>query len=212
MRSKVLTALPAFVATFGGVALYLAVKDKQYWQVVVSLTALIVGGWVGLVSGRKSMPSRPVRGTLLMSLWIVTLIAAGAILTAGFFWVGLRLPEWITTGTVDDETKEIAKLLLGAATAFAAVVFTDDLDKAEGDLWPSTKTKDAYADCFGNRWQDPSSGWSAVHEDHVEQKYVVDGGKAIDGWGIKARHRRAKILQRLISGDGGTGRGEARAS
>jgi hypothetical protein len=111
---------------------------------------------------------------------------------------GLRLPDWIATGTVSGETKELAKLLLGAATAFAAVVFTDDLDKAEGSLWPGTKTKDAYETAFKSKhWVGGTAEYQAAFEDRVAPGNSPDR-QSITGWGFTARYRRARILERRL--------------
>jgi hypothetical protein len=192
LKSRVLTALPAFIATFGGVGVYVAVRDGSIVLVGLVLALAMVVGAVGLAVGRKMVSPHPVRGTLLMSVWIFTLIAAGAVLTALFFWVGLRLPEWIATGAVSDEIKELSKVLLGAATAFVAVVFTDDLDKAEGELWPSTKTKDAFKAAFEQKFKPGSAEYDAAFEDRVRPR---KGIAKVNGWGFVARYRRARIIE-----------------
>jgi len=202
VNSKVLTALPAFVSTFGGVGVYVAVRDGSIVWVGLVLALAVVVGLVGLVVGRKMVLSHPVRGTLLMSVWILTLIAAGAVLTALFFWAGLRLPEWIATGTVSDEIKDLSKVLLGAATAFVAVVFTDDLDKAEGELWPSTKTKDAFKTAFENKFKPGSPEYDAALEERVRPR---EGIAKINGWGFVARYQRAKIIEAHLAIASGPG-------
>jgi len=192
VKSRALTALPAFVATFGGVGVYVAVRDGSIVSVGLVLALTVVVGVVGLVVGRKMVLPHPVRGTLLVSAWILTLIAAGAVLTALFFWVGLRLPEWIATGAVSDEIEELSKVLLGAATAFVAVVFTDDLDKAEGELWPSTKTKDAFKTAFDGKFKPCSPEYDAAFEERVRPR---EGIAKVNGWGFVARYKRAKIIE-----------------
>ncbi len=127
-----------------------------------------------------------------MSGWIVALIAAGAGLTAIFLWVGIELPDWITSGEATDEVKEMSKVLLGATTAFAGVLFTEDLDKAEGDLWPSTKTKTALGVKYKGRFEGHSPEYQAVYEDRVRPR--GDQIPEIKDWGFTARRKRAKIL------------------
>jgi hypothetical protein len=194
VRSKVLTALPAFIATFGGIGIYAAFEDDKGVWASLLVAALIGVGYASLEWGRKLVPTRTVLGTVLMSAWILSLIAVGAVLTALFFRVGLRLPEWISNGEVTDETKELSRVLLGAATAFVAVVFTDDLDKAEGELWPSTKTKDAFKEAFEGKFESGSPAYDAAFEDPVRQR---EGVAKINGWGFLARYQRAKRIQRF---------------
>jgi hypothetical protein len=199
VKSKVLTALPAFVATYGGVVLYLALKDKNYLQAAVFIVLLPVLGTIALEVGRRQVESNPVQGTLLLSMWILVLIAAGAALTALFVFVGLQLPDWISDEKkISEETKDLTKVLLGAATAFVAVVYTDDLDKAQGELWPSTKTKQAYKKAFGDRgWDQETPGYQAIYEERVPERFTTDE-HAIEGWGLWARYKRAKILEGVV--------------
>lgn len=194
MRSKALTALPAFIATYGGVTLYLAGKDRQWIRIILVLVGFFVVGFAGLFVGRALIRNRPVAGTWLMSAWIFALIAVGACLTALFLFVGLNLPGWITEGEITDEAKEVTKVLLGAATAFAAVVFTDDLDKAEGVLWPSTKTKEALTAAFEPKnFTGGTREYEAAFEERVAPATPTD--TAITGWGFVPRIRRARILK-----------------
>ncbi len=102
-----------------------------------------------------------------------------------------KLGQSLTTGTVTDEIKELSKVLLGAATAFAAVVFTDDLDKGEGELWPSTKTKEAFAEAFEPK---NFAGGTPEYEAAFEERVAPTSpdGHAINGWGFVARYKRAR--------------------
>ncbi len=192
MMSRVLTALPALVAAYGGVAVYIYARDDGALAAIVALVVLIAVGTFLLKTGEWQLGSQPELGVVLMSGWIVALIAAGAGLTALFLWVGLELPDWITSGKVTDEVKEMSKVLLGAVTAFAGVLFTEDLDKADGDLWPSTKTKIALGEKFEGRFDGQSPEYQAVYEDRVRPR--GDEIREIKGWGFTARRKRAKIL------------------
>jgi hypothetical protein len=193
VKSKVLTALPAFFATFGGIGIYVAFQDGNGFWAAVVLVCMVVVGTLSLRIGQKQIPSRTVLGTVLISGWILGLISFGATLTALFFWVGLQLPEWISTGKVTDETKELSKVLLGAATAFVAVVFTDDLDKAEGELWPSTKTKDAFKGAFEGRFKSGSPSYDSAFEERVRPR-PQNAVPKINGWGFVARYQRATTI------------------
>jgi hypothetical protein len=195
MKSKVLTALPAFVATYLGVALYIAVDDDRIALTISLVVVLSVVGGVCLRIGRRSIAAHPRRGAVLISGFILTLIAVGAVLVALVLWVGLRLPEWIAGSEASEEIKEIAKVLLGAATAFVAVVFTDDLDKADGELWPSTKTKDAFEKAFDGRFDGGSAPYDAAFEERVRAR---PGNKTINGWGFVDRIRRAWIIESAL--------------
>jgi hypothetical protein len=193
MKSKVLTALPAFIATLGGLGLYVAADASRWpWAIIVP-TVLGAVGYVSLRLGRRFVADQPVIGTVIMSGWVLFIIAAGAVLTAVIFWVGLELPAWVAgTAEPSEEVKELAKLGLGAATAFLAVVFTDDLDKAEGDMWPSTKTKEAFKEAFGSRFGSNTLPYKAVYEDWVAGDAPR---KTIRDWGFWARLSRARIIQ-----------------
>lgn len=189
MRSKVLTALPAFVATFGGVALYVAMTTGDQSPALIVVGLFLAVGWASHLYGLRVLHDRPVLGTWLMGGWLLALLAIGAVLTATFTWVGLRLPGWIAGEAVTDEVEELAKVLLGAATAFAAVVFTDDLDKGEGTLWPSARTKNAYVSKFAPAPRTPM--YDAINADEFRQR---DGWPAISGWGFLARLQRARVI------------------
>jgi hypothetical protein len=195
MKSRILTAMPAFIATYGGITAYLAVKGGNSEVALVVLAVLIVIGIAGLWVGQRIVGRWVVAGTALIALWILTLIAVGAVLTAAFFWVGLRLPDWLSPEEISDEAKDLSKVLLGAATAFAAVVFTDDLDKGEGDLWPSTKTRRAYSRTFSEKFENTSAAYDAAFEDRVRPRQS-EGVREVVGWGLVARFYRAAIIER----------------
>jgi hypothetical protein len=192
MKSKVLTALPAFIATVGGIAVYAAVRDGRLVSTSVVLILMFFIGVTALSIGKRMIQSHTLAGTLLIAAWILALIATGAFLTALFVWVGLRLPEWIAGGAASDEIKELSKVLLGAATAFVAVVFTDELDKAEGELWPSTKTRDAFEEAFEGKFTGGSPEYDAAFEERVRPR---NGTPKVNGWGFVARVQRARIIE-----------------
>jgi hypothetical protein len=89
---------------------------------------------------------------------------------------------------------EISKVLLGALTAYTGVLFTEDLDKGEGSLWPSARTRTALEKAYGSsNFAGITRHYQAVYEDRVLSS-GVDKGDGIDGWGLVARWERAGIL------------------
>jgi hypothetical protein len=193
MRSKAVTALAALLAAFGGA--YIAAKDHRIIDVFITLIVAVVIGSVCLITGAKLMIAKhPYPAVLLMSLWIVTIIAIGAGLVALFLWLGLELPNWLTSGKPTDETKEISKILLGALTAYVGVLFTEDLDKGEGSLWPSAKTKTALDKAYASQnYVGSTRHYQAVYEDRVRSS-GTGTSDGIDGWGLLARWKRAWVL------------------
>ena len=79
-----------------------------------------------------------------------------------------------------------------ARSAYTGVLFTEDLDKGEGSLWPSARTRTALGRAYGD-FEGSTRHYQAVYEDHVRSS-GVDKGDGIDGWGLVARWRRAGVL------------------
>lgn len=182
------------LAAFGGVAAYVAAKDHRIVDVLIALGIAIVIGCVCLFAGARLIGRHPHPAVLLMSLWIITIIGIGAGFVALFLWLGLELPNWLTSGKPTEETMEISKVLLGALTAYTGVLFTEDLDKGEGSLWPSARTRTALEKAYGSsNFAGITRHYQAVYEDRVLSS-GVDKGDGIDGWGLVARWERAGIL------------------
>lgn len=194
MKSRAVTALTALLAAFGGVAAYVAAKDHKLFAVLIALIIAIIVGWACMFVGAKLIARHPHPAVLLMSVWIITIIGIGAGIAALFLWLGLELPNWLTSGKPTQETMEISKVLLGALTAYTGVLFTEDLDKGEGSLWPSAKTKTALDKAYASKnFDGRTRHYQAVYEDHVRSS-VAGQADGIDGWGLVARWKRAGIL------------------
>jgi hypothetical protein len=192
MKSRAVTALAALLATFGGVAAYITAEDGRLVDVVIALAVSFVIGLVCLVAGKFQMKNRhPRSAVLLMSVWIVAIVAIGAGLAAIFLWIGFQLPKWLSSTTPSKETNEISKVLLGALTAYAGVLFTEDLAEGKGSLWPSAKTRLAQRDAYDGLFDSDERAYDAAFNTEVPS---VTGLADIDGWGLIARWRRAKVL------------------
>ena len=190
MVSKAARALPALLSAAAGVAVYIwATADNLGVAVGWPILALLVGG-ASLLIGWLVIGRTPYVGVLLISGWIVGLVALGAGVVGGLLWLIIAIPGWLDLES--EELKEASRILGGAVTTYAAVLVTDDLDKGKGPLWPSTLTKKALSAKFTGDFDHKSREYAAAFSDFVPAD--EDGTGTIEGWGFVARWQRAGVL------------------
>jgi hypothetical protein len=179
----VASALPALIGTILGVCIY--VKYLPLWLGVV---LMIVGGTASIL-GRSLVSFRPVVAAYLIALWILVGVGAMAYATTGLLWLGLNLETFFPKFNAIT-LKEVGATISGAFATFLGVVITKDFEDGGGPFWPGTFFKKCIQTAYKKPLLTPDRDTreaEAVWEDRVR------GGP--QGWGYKARLRRAEILR-----------------
>jgi hypothetical protein len=182
-----LTAAPALLSAVGGVGLYYLGGDNL-GLAAVAVGVVLLAGYALLRVGRDALRRRPVLGVWLMNGWILGIVAVGAAIAAGLIVLGIEVTDALSKSP-ESEASEVGGLITGAVATFAGTLFTKDLEEGSGDIWPAAKTKQAMASEFTDKF-DPrtqAAAYQAVFEERVR------GHPKARGWGLEARHRRAKL-------------------
>lgn len=175
--------LPAILGVMTGIILY---PRFNVWLVLIYV-AIFLLAWISLKLGEHTISSNPMVGWCLIELWICSTIPITAFTTMGILYLTINSPSYFSSP--DKETiAALSSALVGAATAFFALLWTKDIAESDGDFSPRTKFKAAIQKSFQHL--NPTTNrkkWEAVYND------TVRGGPS--GWDLSARYERARILR-----------------
>jgi hypothetical protein len=184
---KATKGVPSVIGVLWGIFLYVPGVDWAWYLVTVMVVALFLL-WVG----RKCLVRYPLIGWILIEFWVLSAISVVALSTAGILWLTVNAPSFFPIR--EAEQKAVAGALVGAVTAFLAVLWTKDVEEATGPFWPSTQFKKGLSSAFSSAPGAPAGdtrAWDAVYEERVREQ-----GPA--GWGFIARYERALILRKHL--------------
>lgn len=179
--------LPAFLGVVLGIQLC---TGGPMWT--VSCVAVLGLAIVLLFVGRSVSKKHPVTGSWIIEAWIISPVCITALLTALIVWLSANWPPVFGSSKNPEVQKALASALIGAVTAYAALVWTKDISDGTGLFWPSTQFKAAMKGAL-DRAKEPSD---AEHEAIFSE--TVDGPPKIVGWGFNARRRRARIVDDYV--------------
>jgi hypothetical protein len=183
--ASVATGLPALLGVLGGILILVGTRGA--W--LVAFGGLVLA-CIFLLFGRLTIGRFPILGFVLIQMWILAAISVMALGTAGVLWLTIHAPEWFG-GASDDRKEALSGALMGAVTAYLALLWTEDISAGEGPFWPSTQFRSALSTAFSNHTRRPNHDtreYDAIFLDRVRA-----GGPS--GWGFTARLERAKIIR-----------------
>jgi hypothetical protein len=143
--------------------------------------------------GQRVIGRYPIVGFGFIEVWILAAISVVALGTAAILWLTIQAPKWFAAES--EERKEaVSGALVGAVTAYLALLWSEDISKGEGWFWPSTQFRNALDRAYTNNPScppAPSREHDAVYIDRVR-----DNGP--EGWGFAARLGRARIIREYL--------------
>lgn len=179
--------LPPLIGVLWGIYLYSYALEKWWLPVPV-----LVGAFLVMRIGRWLLRHSPLGGCALIELWVAGSVCIVALGTMCALWLTVHAEDFLP-GT-DAEKKAVSGALVGAVTAYLAVLWTKDIQASEGTFWAGTQLKEGLNAVFKEEDRTPeadSREWDAVWENRVRSDELV-------GWGLKSRWRRCGILERYL--------------
>jgi hypothetical protein len=184
--------LPALLGVALGIRAYTGGLDWLGPCVAVLILAVGV-----VVIGRFIARNSPVVGGLIIEAWIVSPIIVTALMTAFIVWLSaLGLPHIFGTEPNEEIRKSLASTLVGAVTAYAALVWTKDISDGTGIFWPSTQFKAAMAGVQRSLPEGDQAPLGVVRQAMFSDE-VQDDPKIV-GWGFNARRARARKIDEYV--------------
>ena len=179
--------LPPLIGVLWGIYLYSSALEKWWLPIPV-----LIGAFLVMRSGRWLLRHRPMWGCALIELWVAGSISIVALGTMCILWLTVNAGDFLP-GT-DAENKAVSGALVGAVTAYLAVLWTKDIQAAEGPFWSGTQLKEGLNAVF--RKKDRVPGGDSLEWEAVWERKVRDDGPV--GWGLKSRWWRCRILGRYL--------------
>lgn len=191
MISKVLgnatQGLPPLVGVVGGIAIYSS-AGELWW-----LPALIFFGSLGpLLIGKKIVGKTPRLGCGLLELWVASSVSLIALSTMLVLWLTVNASDFI--GGDENRQQAISGALVGAVTAYLAILWVKDIQESKGPFWTGTQVKAAIQHSFKDAPRAPAADtleWEAVWAERVRNN-------GPSGWSLAARWGRCNILARYL--------------
>lgn len=198
--SNAAKGLPILVGVLLGIFLYTRGLPISAWLPLVALGV----AFFSLRLGRKVIRKCPFLGWLIIELWVIAAVSVMAVTTTVILWLTVTASTWFPLE--EKERQAVSGALVGAATAYAAVLWTRDIQNARGYFWTGTQFHKALKDAFDNNEphapKDNTRAYEVVILDHVppvpdevQGLFARGCNKVIDGWGFNARRCRACILE-----------------
>lgn len=189
MLGNVAKGLPALLGVVGGILILVAGTRWVLWA-LGGIGVALACRWFG----QRLIGWAPIAGFAFIELWILAAISIMALGTAGILWLTVHSPQWFD-GEPEEKKDAVSGALVGAVTAYLAILWTEDISKGEGWFWPSTQFKSALSEAYTNHPKCPAA--ATKEHDAIYLDRVRENGP--DGWGFVARLKRAKIINTYLS-------------
>jgi hypothetical protein len=180
---NVTQGFPALIGVLWGITIY-SPSLHRWW-----IPALVLVGAFALMHiGRLLIGRNPLIGCLFIEAWGMAAVSIVAFGTMLVLWLTIHASDFIQ-GT-EEEKKAISSALIGAVTAYLAVLWVKDIQVGEGPFWTGTQFREAVQAAFKAPPKAPivdTREWDAVWEERVR-------GNGPVGWGLTARWKRSKII------------------
>lgn len=182
--NKIARGLPPLLGVLGGIYIF---RPGDLTLAAAILAVGFVAGLAARMAGIRAVKSRPMLGWFLNEWWILAAISIIALSTAVVLWVTVNADSLVPVAS--DAQSAVSGALVGAVTAFLAVLWTKDIEEGAGIFWPATSFKKGLKERFNDLTKEADP--HAYYAVHYDQAY--DGSFA--GWGFIERRKRAGLLQ-----------------
>jgi hypothetical protein len=183
-----------------GLAVAIFALDRGNHPVAIAL--LLIAGLLSLVVmllGKWAVCHRPRIGTWLIDCGYLGILVGNAVAALLFAVLGVWVGEQLLQGPTSTSTTEIAKTVSGAfGLALAAAVTSIFAHDEDTRIWPSGVFRTTISTCYANRFSNSSCEHDAVYETRINRT-CNNESVVIEGWGFRARHKRARLLPRRAS-------------
>jgi hypothetical protein len=195
---NIIRGLPALLGIGGGVVLFVVNTSSSTLPSGFVISGLIVIVLVIflLFSGRKIIGKHPQAGRILIDFWILLAITISMACTFLILKITVTTPGWFPKLDIE-QSKAVSGMIVGSVTTFLATQLTKDIAEGKGFFWPSAQFKSALQSAFRKGTSVPpidTKEWEAIYEERVR------GASGPQGWGYKARTKRAKIISDYLKG------------
>lgn len=179
-------AVVGLTATVVGVAVFFAARPALAALIVMGLAA-----YASLRVGRWLLSRDPVSARLIMELWVVGGLAAGALATTVILWwlVDAELTWLIPSGALGEKGRDVVRgVVTGAVATFLTTVVTKEIGEGSGPFSVKAQFKAAVA-TLAKALTTPLTQRlnDALNHEAVE-------GEAVQGWGFSGRGMRARVI------------------
>jgi hypothetical protein len=186
LLNKFAQGLPALLGVIGGIYIF-------YLNGIWLILPIVVYGlaWLLMTKGSKLLGTRPFYGWILIELWVFAAISILAISTIIILWLTVNADSLAPVSS--EIQKTVSGALVGAVSAFFAILWTKDIESGKGYFWPNSKFKQALKDHFKKlNATEFEELYYAVYND-------VAFDKSFEGWGFIERKKRALIVESHLS-------------
>jgi hypothetical protein len=151
--------------------------------------------WIALMDGRDRLSQQPRLARWEIEVWGAASILVTALATIGVIGALLNIdvaPLMKGQKLSSDQLKDLAGLAKGAVSGFIAFVFTKDIGEGTGVFAVATQFQGAMRTASGKLPVNPPP------EDVIDAMSSDRAGGGIDGWGFKARAKRAQKVSEYL--------------
>ncbi|HBI18254.1 MAG TPA: hypothetical protein DDY79_02795 [Brevundimonas sp.] len=190
MSGRLILALPAFLIAIMGVALALAIRAVG-WPCAAGIAAAIWGlGWAAAQVAKRCLPQRPRWAIAAITVWTLCPgIAAAAAIAIIVHMNAVFDPDAIGMPALD---KEMTRTFFGAIAALFTAMFIKLMDDADEEV-VGKRVQSVFHETFiDSQKQVPTAAYPVILGHSPVEKWVFeDALEGVEGWGWRARWRRA---------------------
>lgn len=188
--ASALRGLPALAGVVWGVYLFaIPLKGATGLPLLVLLCLILLLG-----IGHHAFNKNPVKGLAFMEPWSLAAVALVATFTGLVLWLTVNLEALV--GLPPTQAKAVSGALIGAFTTYAATAWIKDIQEANGLFITSGQAKLHFKNFAKHR---KLVGDSLALELCQDEK-VTTIDDQVEGWGWKARRKRARLLKQFLDG------------
>jgi hypothetical protein len=190
--------LQALIVALAGVGVAWLFLNGHVVYALLAVAAILALGAIVDAIGKSQLPKRPVRAVYLLQGWLLIPLGLAVLATAGTIVVAveLTLPE----GTAAETEELVGALSTGIVTFLTAGFIAKAGDDKNSQL--ADHIKEAFESKYTRGGTSKDGTHAFVSGSKGEQWVYSDEFEGIEGWGRKARLKRAEgVAAELKSGN-----------
>jgi hypothetical protein len=182
---KVFSAFIALViALAGALCAWQWFHHGAFLPVILLLTAVVTGFAADQSAKWWLLPKHPVGAAWTLEFWVLFPVSLGISAVAAIIIAAVHFKIAEKTGL----SKEVTSGIVGAFSTFLSTLFVKSAEDADAN-WSAAHTKKAFYDAYSEYpFTDPAG----------ERWVFSDTYGGVSGWGLKARHERARNINNYI--------------